>query len=313
MMPSTPNGSDPLVQHLRALVQQSPDLKDAASRYEKILPLLRDADLRAATVSISPEQAHAKLVVGLPLLYDVELELDYAEAHMLMLRLANALEKVSGNGRDACRRIREALEEGRLEVGTLLSCIAAGDQGTVASAAQCLKLDAGFVWTLAQNAFKPALHSWCRQLAPLLEGITWNKGYCPVCGSIPILGELQDNHLSKHLRCGQCSADWPFHRLQCLYCGNEDHHTLGYLYEEPRHEKMMVEVCNQCRGYLKVIVSFTPIPPQLLPVEDLATLRLDYIAEKHGYARVDLKVSAHSQDRSKLEVYHLQGLKSARI
>jgi formate dehydrogenase maturation protein FdhE len=70
---------------------------------------------------------------------------------------------------------------------------------------------------------------------------------------------------------------------------------------------MMVEVCNQCRGYLKVIVSFTPTPPQLLPVEDLATLHLDYIAEKHGYARVAVRVSAHSQDGSKSEVYHLQG------
>jgi len=307
MTPGTPNGSDFLVQRLHALVQQSPDLKDVARRYEIILPLLREADLRAATVTISPEQAYAKLAAGLPLLHDVELELDYAEVHGLMLRLAGALEKVSGNGRDTCRRIREALEEGRLKMDTLLPCIAAGDQGPVASAAQCLHLNAGFFWTLAQNALKPALHSWRRQLAPLLEGIPWNRGCCPVCGSGPILGELQGNHLGKHLRCGQCGADWPFPRLQCLYCGNEDHHTLGYLYEEPRREKMMVAVCNQCRGYLKVIVSFTPTPPQLLPVEDLATLHLDYIAEKHEYARVAVRVSAHSQDGSKSEVYHLRG------
>jgi hypothetical protein len=169
MTPGTPNGSDLLVQRLHALVQQSPDLKDVARRYEIILPLLRDADLRAATVTISPEQAYAKMAAGLPLLYDVELELDYAEVHGLMLRLAGALEKVSGNGRDTCRRIREALEEGRLKMDTLLPSIAPGDQGPVASAAKCLHLNAGFVWTLAQNALKPALHSWRRQLAPLLK------------------------------------------------------------------------------------------------------------------------------------------------
>ena len=32
--------------------------------------------------------------------------------------------------------------------------------------------------------------------------------------------------------------------------------------------------------------SFLPPPPGLLPVEDLATLALDYIAEQRGYARV---------------------------
>jgi len=46
-----------------------------------------------------------------------------------------------------------------------------------------------------------------------------------------------------------------------------------------------VEVCDRCKGYLKVIVSFTPTPADLLPIEDLATLHLDYIAQAHGYKR----------------------------
>jgi formate dehydrogenase accessory protein FdhE len=280
------NGHDPLVQRLRALAQQSPDLKDAAQRYEIILPLLRDADLHAAPVSIGPDEARAKLAAGLPLLHDVALELDHRAVHGLILRLAGALETIGGSSRDACRRIREAMEADNLDVGTILPCIAAGDHGTVASLAQALTLDAGLVWTLVQNAFKPALHSWRRTLAPLLDVISWNRGCCPICGSCAMLGELQGNHLSKHLRCGQCGADWPFRRLQCPYCGNEDHRTLGYLYEEPRCEKMRVEVCDRCRGYLKVFISFSPTPPDLLPVEDLATLALDYIAEQRGYARV---------------------------
>lgn len=282
----TLNGPDPLLQRLHTLVHQSPDLKDAAQLYGIILPLLRDADLRAAPVSIGPDEARAKLAMGSPLLHDVELELDHAEMHGLMLRLAGALENAGGSNRDQYRRIREALEENRLDMGTLLPCNA---QGAVAPSAQVLLLDAGLVSTLAHNAIKPALHSWRRQLTPLLDGIQWNKGRCPVCGFGAILGELRDNHLSKHLRCGQCGADWPFRRLQCMYCENEDHRTLGCLYEEPGREKMRVEVCDRCMGYLKVIVSFAPTPPDLLPVEDLATLHLDYIAQERGYARVAVR------------------------
>jgi len=49
---------------------------------------------------------------------------------------------------------------------------------------------------------------------------------------------------------------------------------------------MRVEVCDKCNGYLKVVSSFAPSPPEMLPVEDLATLHLDYIAQERGYARV---------------------------
>lgn len=48
---------------------------------------------------------------------------------------------------------------------------------------------------------------------------------------------------------------------------------------------MRVEVCDKCHDYLKVIAAFHPTPPEMLPVEDLATLHLDYIARERGYGR----------------------------
>ncbi|HXX58395.1 MAG TPA: formate dehydrogenase accessory protein FdhE, partial [Thermodesulfovibrionales bacterium] len=88
-----------------------------------------------------------------------------------------------------------------------------------------------------------------------------------------------------HLRCGQCGADWPFRRLECARCGGGDRDALEYLYAEGERERMRVEVCGRCNGYLKVIASFTPTPPEMLAVEDLATLHLDYVAQGRGYAQ----------------------------
>ena len=141
------------------------------------------------------------------------------------------------------------------------------------------------LWMLAQYALKPALHAWRRQLAPLAEGIEWEEGYCFICGAEATLGELRENGQVMYLRCGQCGADWPFRRLRCIYCGNEDNGTLSCLYSEDQREKMRVEACDRCRGYLKVITSFSPTPPEMLPVEDIATLHLDYIAQERGYER----------------------------
>jgi formate dehydrogenase maturation protein FdhE len=81
-----------------------------------------------------------------------------------------------------------------------------------------------------------------------------------------------------------------------MYCGNENHRTLGYLYGVPRYADLRAEVCDKCRGYLKVIVSFHPTPADILPIEDLATLHLDYSALERGYARVAIEPAAFMRD-----------------
>ncbi len=311
--------TDPIAQRLRTLTQESPDLKDAAQVYATILPLIRDADLDVETVEMTDEQARAKLAQGLPLLRDVDLALDVQAARDLMIRLASALEQVRAeaqpqkrraawlrgktpdpaalyesahSGDDAvlraaaARQIRLALEESRLDMNALLPHVTAGDSGFITSLAQSLKLDPNLLWTLAQNSVKPALRAWQRQLTPLAKGVTWHRENCFVCGAAATLGELQGNDQEKHLRCGRCGADWQFPRMQCMFCGNVDHKTLGYLYPESQREKMRVDVCDMCRGYLKVISAFSPTPTDLLAAEDLATLHLDYIAQERGYARV---------------------------
>jgi formate dehydrogenase maturation protein FdhE len=48
---------------------------------------------------------------------------------------------------------------------------------------------------------------------------------------------------------------------------------------------MRIEACDKCKSYLKVISSFAPTPADMLAIEDLATLSLDYIAEERGYTR----------------------------
>jgi FdhE protein len=185
----------------------------------------------------------------------------------------------------AARRIRTALEENTLEAGALLSHVAAGDKEAVASVSKNLGLDPGLTLTLAQNALKPALRAWCRQLTPLSRGIPWHKSNCFMCGAAATLAELQENDQVKHLRCGSCGADWQVRRLQCIYCGNEDHRTLPRLFEEKDIERVHLEACDKCKGYLKVIAAFTPALVEMLAIEDLATLHLDYIAKERGYTR----------------------------
>ncbi|HSL92573.1 MAG TPA: formate dehydrogenase accessory protein FdhE, partial [Candidatus Limnocylindrales bacterium] len=67
--------------------------------------------------------------------------------------------------------------------------------------------------------------------------------------------------------------------------GNEDTASLGILYPDGRRDKIRVEVCEVCRGYLKVVSNFAPATPEELALEDLSTLYLDCYARGQGYLR----------------------------
>ncbi len=291
----------PVERRLRALAREKPGLAEAARIYGAILPLLRDAEPPGAPFPLTRGEARARMAKGLPLLPGLDLELDTRAAGGLLLGLARALELSRPVGRRRtgawpadglearASAIRLALEEGSLAAGALLPLVAAGEEEAAAAEARRKCLDPGLLWTLAENALKPALRGWHRQVAPMVEGIQWRRGVCFACGAVAILGELQTNALVKHLRCGRCGADWPFPRLRCLYCGSEDHASQIMIHEEGRHRTRRVEACDACRGYLKVIAAFDPTPPEMLAVEDLATLHLDGIAREHGYARVAVR------------------------
>ncbi len=283
---------DAVSSRLSAIGREFLDLKEAARVYGAILPLLRDADLRVCPVDLTRDEVKAHFDEGRPLLSRMDIELDGGAFHDLMRQLAYALEAdgedleyENDSRRMRAHNIRRSLEEDRIDVPALLPHIAAGEKVRVTAVAEGLHLEPDLLWTLAQAAMKPALRAVCRQVTPLAEGTSWNRGTCFVCGAAPTLAELRDNTLVRHLRCGQCCADWRFPRLQCPYCGNEDHRTLELLFAEGQGEKRRVEVCDKCHGYLKVITSFSPIPPDMLAVEDLATLHLDFIARQRGYGR----------------------------
>lgn len=306
MEPNATDTPDPLAERLRALARERPDLVDAAAVYRVVLPLIRDALLRPGRLPLTADEARLRLEKGMPLLADLELEQDSAGVRELVLRLAGSLEALdrkkpetgTGGGAPsehaarngvagiaaAARRIRLALEEKTLDFDALLPHVAAGEPGNVDLVARQLDLDPGLLLMLLRNGLRPAFSMWRQQAEELLGGtIRRDRGDCFVCGAGAVLGELRGDGQVLHLRCGECGADWQARRLRCLFCGNEDHRTLGCLFSEDRRERERVEACDRCLGYLKVVASFSPIPPELLPVEDLATLHLDFIARERGF------------------------------
>ncbi len=280
-----------VLQHLQTLVKEYHEISEAAEFYAALLPVLNTIDLCAAPLDLPPDRARVKLKSGIPLLHGVDLPIDDEAAQSLIVRMARALGNMhSGKtkhlGRPAfARQIQHLAEQGRLKAALLLQLASMGDRDKVAALAVAWQVDAGLLWLLAQHALTPPLREWARQLAPMVDPSEWHQSRCFVCGAQPLLGELRGAEAAKHLRCGQCGADWGCRRLQCAFCANNSLQTFRYMYLEAQPNGRRVEVCDQCKGYLKVIVTFDPTPPERLLVQDLATIHLDYLAQERGYVR----------------------------
>jgi FdhE protein len=111
-----------------------------------------------------------------------------------------------------------------------------------------------------------------------------SDGPCPVCSSTPALASLRAEDGGRVLHCSLCGHAWPFARLVCPFCGNEEQSALSRLAIEGEAARW-IEACDRCRQYLKTIDRRRlPEGQELIPlVEETGGLYLDLVAEKEGY------------------------------
>ena len=171
----------------------------------------------------------------------------------------------------------------QLNSNEMIAELLAGRPESIYTYANDLNLDAGTVALVLRLALFPALSFLCKLLSPLHQGLRWEQGYCPICGSWPLLGESRGLEQLRFLRCALCAGEWEFPRLRCPYCGTHDHQLLGYLHVEGEETKCRAATCEHCRGYVKILSTLTPLSPAQLLVADVATTHLDLIAAERSY------------------------------
>jgi FdhE protein len=259
---------------LERLRQERPSLAEPAALLSELLPVLAAADPTLTLPTRSSEQVAAKLAGGLPLLRGE----DVSFGRGALRRGWVAVSKIVRPKDDSLRRGRLAWVE------ELAAAVLAGRAEEVHARAEALGLDAGLAATILRFTLFPYLVCLNTSLAPLRAGAAWGRGYCPTCGSWPLLGEFRGLEQDRWLRCGLCAAGWEFPRIACPFCDNRDHHRLGHLHVEGEEGRRRASTCDECRGYVKGLATLGPLSPLGLLVADLATVHLDLAAAERGYA-----------------------------
>jgi FdhE protein len=266
---------------LGRLVEARPMLRDPARVLDKVLPALFEQAPAEALPALPAESAVAKLAGGLPLLRGEDVALDEAMFRSRWLTVCRVLEEDEGG--DAPRALAAALREGRLRSQELLAEVLAGRPEGIHERAESLGLDPALTAMVLRFTLFPVLAYWAAALAPLRQGLPWERGYCPTCGSWPLLAEFRGLEQLRFLRCGLCASEWEFPRLLCAFCGNRDHRQLGYFYAEGEESSRRAATCDACGGYVKALTTLAAFTAPALLVADLATLHLDLAAAERGY------------------------------
>jgi FdhE protein len=293
------SGSEPYANQLQELLDRRVSaLLTARPDLEPILALqaalLREALTETCPPDVRPNKldpgsARSRLKDGVPLLDGQPPFVDLHYAADLFERLLNVVLRQGDPDTHArAAPLIAAAADGRLEPRELFTEMLLGHQEHLAALADAVRADSDFLLSLTRLAVAPLLRAYATHLATAIESladeVTWLRGYCPVCGGAPLLGELRGVELRLFLRCSACGFAWRSRRLFCPFCENDDSRSLGTLHVEGDH-RFRVQVCDGCRGYLKVGNAFDPPPAELLALDDLASLDLDLVAIERGYAR----------------------------
>jgi FdhE protein len=216
----------------------------------------------------------------LPLLHGRTLSVEAGRVQQLVHRLAATAASGNATGAVSLRGYRPSSDDAM----RLLAAAVRQDVAEIAARADAAGIHRGALTSIAQLTALPLLQACGQLLAERLPSF-WPHGYCPICAAWPILAERRGLDRTRRLRCGRCGGEWQVQWLSCIYCGEREHEHLGSLVPEERGERLNVETCSTCRGYLKSVATLQGIPPFELLLQDLETVELDLVALDRGYGR----------------------------
>jgi FdhE protein len=277
-----------------AMLATRPDLGPAVALQRALIGLVIDltatfeGTARLPKLTLPPRYVTTKLASGIPGLTGEPIQVPVETLRPTLVGLVRAL--AEGGGGEATLAIRSAIDEGRVDVAALLTLALRREQGTLRAFATKAGLGHDLLWLVLDLAVGPFAHALLQILfdqAPNDSSLRaaldrWSHGYCPLCGSWPVL--VEDLAGIRRLRCSFCAAGWSLTSKGCLYCG-ETGDRFSVVMPDPQQPRRTIETCDACRGYTKVVEAESSLPFPLLALADLESMDLDIAAMQRGFAR----------------------------
>lgn len=261
------------------------DYKTTSPHYVELLDILSDIlilreeyrkNMADVFASVDEGLIAAKMAGGLPLIDFSSGHFDLTEPKQYFLALLDIAEKRSPG---ETTELTEKINRGDFDYENLVlsSFYMQDDEQPEEMEDDYFDLIELFL----EESLRPSLEIVAQKYADVIARSGWTEGYCPICGKEPKIGQIRGEE-GRYLFCNQCGFEWHFLRIKCPFCSNEEQQSLAYFTVEG-DEQYRVDVCNECKRYIKIVDFRESKREPNLDVEDIATLHLDILANEEGY------------------------------
>lgn len=274
-------------QRIEVLSAERPSQKEFFDFFGQIIIELEriKPQLTLELINLNHELAVKKLEAGLPLLDRERIKIDLCSATALFDKLCQLVEQRNEPSAGEIQKIRQAIKVKDLDLAEILTKTLVKNEEYLASLLAKSKVNREILLFLIKSTLKPILELYSQQVKELVQQKAWWKGYCPICGSQPLIGVLRKEEGDLFLYCSCCGFEWRYKRMVCPFCGHEENEKHKYFYLEKAGLAYRVDICDMCKKYLKIIDTRKITYDLVLPIEDLGSLYLDLIAQREGYIK----------------------------
>jgi len=275
--------ADQVKKAVEAVKKSRPAYQDMLDFYGRVFDAQADSKGRVHIdpLHIPEKMLSAKVRGKFPLVEIKEFIFDENESGSLFMTLCS----LSKNANPKLAATAEVLlneVDKKIPLKGLFSGLLIGDEALFENIILEFEIDKQALGFITYNSLKPSLSLCADQLATYLsKDEPWLKGYCPICGSPPILSILGEEG-ARRLICSFCWHEWAAKRVFCPFCENRDNTTQQYFYSDEEIE-FRVDVCDNCKKYLKTLDARKADRLIYPPLEQISTLHLDLKAKEMGF------------------------------
>ena len=275
--------TDQIRNSVEAVKMKKPVYADMLDFYGRIFDAqeMSKSRIQIHPLQISEEMRSVKAREKLALIEIRDFPFDENETGRLFSAICNLAEEANPKLAADAETILNAVDK-VIKPGELFSGLLTGDDALYQRIADELDIAGNTLSFISYNSLKPSLSTCADQLSSYLsKDEPWLKGYCPICGSPPVLSILKSGG-DRALICSFCWHPWSVKRVYCPFCENRDSKTQQYFYNEGEKE-FRVDLCDSCKKYVKTLDSREIERMVYPPLEQISSLHLDFKAKEMGY------------------------------
>jgi FdhE protein len=268
---------------VNAVIKKNPAYKDILDFYGRLFDAQEESKnrLRIEPLHIPDDVLAVKAQEKFPLVEIKDFAYDKVESTNLFVTIGK-LAKESNPKLAASASILLKAVDTDLEPESLFNALLNSNEALFENISAELEIEKPVLGFITYNSIKPSIGTGAVQLSAYLhKNEPWLKGYCPICGSAPILSVLEGEG-ERSLICSFCWYTWSIKRVYCPFCDSSNNKDLHYLFSEEEKD-LRVDLCDNCNKYLKTLDTREADRLIYPPLEQVSTLHLDIKARGEGF------------------------------